>query len=119
MNLKNKKTIIITVSTTIILLIFLSIFLINKYGFPTGRYKIDEAGFSVCTMDIPSSSCGGYTVRVESQDGTKTNYTVPGYDSDEGRERYDKVSAKISQAKESNARVNLNVNGEGEIVSVE
>jgi len=114
MRIKNRKTIL---PILLIVLLIIGAFVILKDTGVTKSVKVLDYGYSVCTMDIPSSSCGPYEVNVESSDGQKSTYEVAGFDNDDS-EQYYKITSKIVDSKESNKTVELQVNNNGEITAV-
>lgn len=114
MSLKSKQSIIFGL-LGLICLIALGFFLKNTSG-SENSVKILDYGYSVCTLDVPSSSCGSYEVNVQSSDGKKSTYTVAGFDNRKS-ERYDEITSKIANAKKQNVDIKLIINNEGEIIS--
>ena len=81
---------------------------------------IIDYGSSVCTQDIPTSSCGSYKVAVQTNGGQKAIYKVAGYsDHDRDSKLYYELSAKIISAKEKHTQVVLKVNNKNEIIAVQ
>lgn len=84
----------------------------------TTLVRVENHGASICTMDIPSSSCGSYEVNVVLSDGKKATYIVPGYNDEKDIKRYDRINLKITEAKDKGLKINLKVNNKGEILAV-
>lgn len=105
---------------SILVLAFGLAFVLAKYNIltPKKTVKILSHGFSVCTMDVPTSSCGPYEVKVQSLDGEQFVYKVNGFDN--GRsEEYRKITSRITSAKEQSATVEIKTNYNGYIIEVE
>jgi uncharacterized protein YigE (DUF2233 family) len=82
----------------------------------TGR--ISELGYGACTMDVPSSSCGSYTIKVQTADGATESLKVRGYPKrNNNREAYEKISGLLNDSKQHNKEVVLTVNEDSEIIS--
>lgn len=112
---KSKKLLLILASVIILLLIL--VFFVKDVLAPAHSVRVLDYGYSICTQDIPSSSCSLYEVTVESKDGKKSTYKVVGF-SNRQSEKYDELTKKISEAKKQNVYITVKVNSKSEIVSI-
>lgn len=117
---KRKKLIIVSVILIILINIVVTMVLFKNSDTSKNSVKILEYGFSICTQDVPSSSCGSYEVTVQFSNGTKLVYKVPGYSENESeREQYQQISSEIDQAKVKNSSIVLEINEKNEIIDVQ
>jgi hypothetical protein len=115
MNLKRKHVIITALLAACLIaaaLFFISMRTSEK------SVTVLEYGLSVCTLNIPTSSCGQYDVQVQSADGKKATYAAAGFDNRD-RKRYDEIRSKIRKAKEQHTPVVIKINNKGIITSVQ
>jgi hypothetical protein len=114
---KNKKLFVVIV---LILIILVAALLSLKNNILVSRkpVRILEYGFSICTMDVPSSSCGPYEVKAQLINGEEFIYKVDGFDNRKS-ERYDDITSRITKAKKQNTIITLKINDKGYIVAVE
>lgn len=113
---KNKK--ILLSALVLLLLIAASLLFLVKLTVTTEKQvKVVDYGYSVCTQDVPSSSCSQYEVNVQTTGGDKFTYKVAGFDNRKS-EQYDEITSHITKAKEQNTAVILKVDNKGFITAV-
>lgn len=110
---KNKKETILFLCLVTAILVGLAIISFKK---GSDSYKIISSDFSICTGDVPTSSCGSYEVKVQSMSGKELTLTVPGFDNRKS-EKYDEITSKIEKAKQDKTNLKLEVNNKQEIIS--
>lgn len=104
----------------VLLIIVGMVIILNTSKKSKSSVKILDYGFSNCTQDIPSSSCGPYDVTVQSPNGSKSVYKVPGYSEDiNKRVHYDQITSQIINAKENNSNIALEINSKNEITDTQ
>lgn len=106
------------ITTVVILVVIAVAALLIKTGSPS-EVQVRVVGFEpgVCTLDVPSSSCGPYTVNVKNPKREHSSYEVPGFRNRESKQ-YDEISTKVMDAKTHNTLITLTVNGKDEITAV-
>lgn len=80
--------------------------------------KILDYSLSVCTMNVPSSSCGPYEVSTQSVHGDKFTYKVAGFNNTKS-ERYDDITSRLAKAKQENTTVTLKLDNNDYVIAVE
>lgn len=103
------------------LLLSLAIFIVTKINASTTRVsvKILEREFSICTANVPPSSCGPYDISVVTEDGTRSQYQVPGFEESDDNSTYYKINDEVNEAIEKGTSVTLQINKKKEIVSID
>lgn len=116
--ISKRKIFIASAVLLVLLLVVGAVAVLNRFDTSKSSVKIIAYGFSVCTQNVPPSSCGPYEVTVQSSTGTKSVYKVPGFSDDaDKREHYGQVSSLIYQAKEKNSNIVLELNSKNEIIN--
>lgn len=118
MKIFRNKRLLLVIAIVAVLLGSAFLMLKNTIFISKNTVRILDYGFSICTMDTPSTSCGSYEVKAQSMNGKKATYKVDGFDNRKS-ERYDRITSHITNAKEQNTTVTLKTNDKGYIVDVE
>jgi hypothetical protein len=115
--MKSKTKLTILITSILLLLLVGFVYFLKGTASTSKTVTIVDRGFSICTLDVPSSNCGSYDVTVRTTGGQKITYKVAGF-SNRDSELYDELTSKITRAKERKTQVTIAVNKYAEIISV-
>lgn len=110
---KNKKKFaaaVLIFSLLVISLIFFALFR-DKPDKQTA-IVLDPPLYALCTMDVPSSSCGPTEVRVKFKDGSEKILYIPGFDNRNPDPKDEKNKDALREAGDSGEEVEITFEGD-------